>query len=682
LKPIDVTDPLAQSADLTAEKIDQLRQFFPEAITEDVSGTKVDFDVLRGLLGAAVSYSDEKYGFNWHGKRATRRLALTPSTGTLRPCPEDSVDWDTTQNLMIEGDNLEVLKLLQKSYTGKVKLIYIDPPYNTGKDFVYKDDFKDSIGNYQRLTGLVDVKGAKTTTNSDTSGRFHTDWLNMIYPRLILARNLLRDDGVIFISIDEGEAANLLAVCNEVFGEDNDLGTIIWKGATDNNPTQVAVEHEYILCYARSSATQTSWKDDSDEGKKLLLGAFDELRAKKPLATSEELQGDIREFIKSNRSELSAITHYDRVDEEGIYTGSRKVHNPKPGGYKYDVHHKDTKKVCTPPANGYRFPEEKMKELLAKGRVLFGEDENQIIQVKQYLREYEGKLSSVIHLDSRTGANELNNLFGVQKVFSNPKPETLLSRIFGFVASSDDLVLDFFAGSGSTAQAVRRLNLQDGDSRRFMLVQLPEALDPDDKNQKIGVGVLNKLHKPLNIAELTKERLRRAAAKMKTENPHFSGDLGFRVFKLDTTSVRPWNPTIPVTAESLTSLIENILPGRTESDLLYELLLKRGLELTVPIETKIIAEKRVFAVGAGTLITCLAPTIATEDIEALAEGIIAWHKQLAPDPAPNAETPKAKPPKFESPLVVFRDTAFVDDVAKSNLTEILKQRGLTDVRSL
>ncbi|GGH03640.1 site-specific DNA-methyltransferase [Silvibacterium dinghuense] len=689
MEPIAVHDPLSQSADLTAENIEHLRELFPQAVTEDagpngVVSRRIDFDVLRELLGGELATDDEKYGLNWHGKRAARRLALTPSTGTLRPAPEESVDWDTTQNLMIEGDNLEVLKLLQKSYAGKIKMIYIDPPYNTGKDFVYKDDFRDSIGNYQRITGQRDSSGIAISSERESSGRLHTDWLNMMYCRLMLARNLLVDHGVIFISIDEGEVANLLELCNEVFGEENDLGTLVWKGSTDNNPTQIAIEHEYILCFARSAEAQAPWKDETDESKRILLDAFEKMRSNAPLLTHEELQQQIREYIKANRATLASITHYDRVDAEGLYTGSRKVHNPKPGGYKYDVWHPVTGKVCTPPVNGYRFPETRMKELLKAGRVIFGEDEDQIIQLKQYLSEYEGKLSSVINLDSRTGANELNKLFGVQKIFSNPKPEALLFRLFGFVTTDDDIALDFFAGSGSSAQAIRRLNHLDGGSRRFILVQIPEVLDPKKSEHKPGAKFLESLGKPLHITELTKERLRRSSELVVSEGPKRVHDLGFRVFKLDTTSIRPWDPTLPVNEQRLLGEVDNILPERTEHDLLYELLLKRGIyyALTAPIVERTFAGRQVFAVSTGDLIACLAPRIETADVEPLAHGIVAWHKELAPPPASDLTAPLEKPAKVQPPLVVFRDTAFVDDVAKSNLTEILKQHGLTDVRSL
>jgi adenine-specific DNA-methyltransferase len=658
LKPIEVTDPLAHSADLTAEKIDQLRQLFPEAVTEDASGRKVDFDVLRSLLGDAVTDGDEKYGLNWHGKRAARRLALTPSTGTLRPSPEDSVDWDTTQNLMIEGDNLEVLKLLQKSYAGKVKMIYIDPPYNTGNDFVYKDDFKDSIGNYHRLTGQRDEEGVKLTTNSESSGRFHTDWLNMIYPRLALARNLLKDDGVIFISIDDGEQAHIRAVCDEVFGPENFIASVIWhkKYAKQNDSLTLSVSHDYIVTYCRSASTWTPGE---------LPRSAESLRAYK------NPDGDPKGLWQS----VVYTCAKTRAERPNLYY---PIRNPVTG-----------KEVLPEESRVWGFDEQRSRKNEAEGRLWWGiNGELEKPRLKTYLSEVSaGIVPDTLWSrdevgDTQDAAREIISIFG-SPVFDTPKPTALLERCITVAnVQSGDLILDFFAGSGTTGQASAKSSVLSEKSIRYILVQLDAPLNTSDITHRTATDFLDSIHKPHNIAELTKERLRRSSANLKSENPLFHGDFGFRVFKLDTTSIRPWEPTLAVTAETLPGLVENILPGRTEQDLLYELLLKRGLELTVPLETKEIAAKRVYAVGAGTLIACLAPSIAAADVEALSDGIIAWHKQLAPDPAPNPETPKAKPPKFESPLVVFRDSAFADDVAKSNLTEILKQHGLTDVRSL
>ena len=663
MKKLTAADPQTRSVDVIAENIAFLKSVFPEAVTEG----RIDFEVLRQLLGDELEDREEKYGLTWYGKRRARQLALTPSTGTLRPCPEESVDWDTTQNLFIEGDNLEVLKLLQKSYAGKVKLIYIDPPYNTGHDFVYPDDFQDNIRNYLELTGQVDGDGRKISSNTEASGRFHTDWLNMMYPRLKLARALLRDDGVLLISIDEREYSHLRTICCEVFGEENAIGTIVWKGATDNNPTQIATEHEYLLCFGRSKESVASvWKNSSDAAKLTLLGEYDRLHAN-PLLDDAGIQIEIRKFIKANRESLSAITHYDRVDEHGLYTGSRKVHNPKPGGYVYDVMHPATGKVCVPPVNGYRYPEERMQELIAGGRILYGEDETQIIQIKEYLSDYKGKLSSVVQLDSRAGANELNSLFDVQKLFSNPKPVLLLSDLFEFVLEEDDLVLDFFAGSGTTAHATMKLNAQNGGSCRFVLVQLPEPLDPDNKDQNVAARYCDNLSKPRTISELTKERLRRAGKRVQEENSRFQGDLGFRVFKLDSSNIRAWEPDREDLPRTLLDSVEHLKDDRSEADILYELLLKLGLDLCVPMDKRTIAGKEVHAVGAGVLLACLAPRIAPEEVETLGLGIAQWHEELG---------------TAGDTTCVFRDSAFADDVAKTNLAAILEQHGIATVRSL
>lgn len=440
----------------------------------------------------------------------------------------------------------------------------------------------------------------------------------------------------------------------------------MWKGATDNNPTQIAMEHEYMLCFGRSKESVAGvWKNSTDEAKTTLLSEYHRLK-KNTLLSDAEIQKEIRTFIKANREALSSITHYDRVDAKGIYTGSRKVHNPKPGGYVYDVVHPVTRKVCVPPVNGYRYPKERMNELIAADRILYGDDEMQIVQIKEYLHDYEGKLSSVISLDSRAGANELNSLFDVQKLFSNPKPVALLKDLFEFVLAPGDYVMDFFAGSGTTGHATMRLNAQDGGNRRYILVQLPESLDPENKDQKTAAQYCNKLGKSLTISELTKERLRRAGTKIK-EEAAFAGDLGFRVFKLDSSNIRAWEPAPEKVAEAVQQSIDHLKTGRTEQDILFELLLKLGLELTVPVEMREIAGKTVYSVGAGTLIACLSDKVSVTEVESLALGIVGWYKELG---------------TAGEVTVVFKDSAFANDVAKSNLAAILDQHGLGNMRSL
>jgi adenine-specific DNA-methyltransferase len=667
MKKLTLNDPETRSPDGVAENIQRLKALFPELLTEGPNGAAVNVDVLKALVGdATVTDADEKYGLNWHGKRRARQLALMPSTGTLRPCPEDSVDWDTTQNLMIEGDNLEVLKLLQKSYAGKVKLIYIDPPYNTGKDFVYPDDFQDSIKNYLELTGQVEG-GRKISSNTEASGRFHTDWFNMIYARLKVARSVMRDDGILFISIDEREYAHLRVLCIEVFGEENIVGTIVWKNATDNNPTNIATEHEYILVIARSkTALEAEWKSETSDIKDKLVSVGRDLTSR---LTGDNLVSAYQQWYREHKAELGPLDRYKYIDHHGVYTGSQSVHNPGREGYRYDVIHPVTGKPCKQPLMGYRFPKETMDALLAEGRILFGEDESKIIEIKVYASEFMDKLSSVLELDGRLGAYDLKDDFPEDgRVFSNPKPVRLLSTLFSFVLKDDgDMVLDFFAGSGATAKAVWALNRRDNIKRRFALVQLPEPLDAANKDQRIAAEFCDRIGKPRNIAEITKERLRRAAKKIKDENPMFAGDLGFRVFKLDSSNLRAWEPDGDNLHQTLLDSVEHIKADRTESDVLYELLLKLGLDLCVPIESRTFAGKEVHSVGGGVLMACLAPKIERTEVEALAQGIVDWRKALAP---------------AGDTTCVFRDSAFADDVAKTNMAAILEQHGIANVRSL
>ena len=678
------TDPLSHSADLTTENIERLRELFPQAVTEDGGGKRIDFEVLRELLGGELATGDEKYGLNWHGKRAARRLALTPSTGTLRPVTEDSVDWDTTQNLMIEGDNLEVLKLLQMSYAGKVKMIYIDPPYNTGSDFVYKDDFRDSIGNYQRITGQRDAEGAKLTTNAESSGRFHTDWLNMMHPRLMLARTLLEKAGVIFISIDDAEVLHTKALCNEIFGEENFLITITWEKGRKNDSRYFSETAEYMHVYTRDKgalASSGSWRQRKAGIDEVLemYSSLRQSRGEEHSAIEKEMRKYYANLLEGAPSK--ALAHFSRSDARGLYFGDN-ISSASTSIPDYEVIHPITHKPCKKPGRGWGCNPDEMDSRIAEGRVHFGIDESTVPLKKSYLAETDSSVKTpVIYKDGRAASLTVNNLLA-PGAFQNPKDHEVLADLIAYARTAKGVILDFFAGSGSTGHAVFAQNAADNENRKFILVQLPQLLLRSQKEHKAAVAFLDSIGKPLQITELTKQRLRKASTKIKAENPLFHGDLGFRVFKLDTTSIRPWDPSLPVTEQRLLGEVDNILPGRTEQDLLYELLLKRGLELTVPIVERTLAGKQVFAISTGDLIACLAPHIESADVEPLAEGIVTWHKELAPPPAVDPNAPLEKPAKFDPPLVVFRDTAFADDVAKSNLTEILKQHSLTDVRSL
>jgi adenine-specific DNA-methyltransferase len=632
MKKLAATDPETKSPDLKAENLAALRALFPELVTEGPDGVAVNLDVLKQLVGdRTVNDADEKYGLNWHGKRRARQLALTPSTGTLRPCPEDSVDWDTTQNLMIEGDNLEVLKLLQKSYAGKVTLIYIDPPYNTGKDFVYPDNFQDNIKNYLELTGQTGEGGRKLSSNTEASGRFHTDWLNMMYPRLKLARNLLREDGGLFVSIDDGEVSHLRSLLDEVFGPENFIAIFIWeKRTTRENRRVFSFNHEYIMCVAKN-------KEDFELSRNL-LPTTNEVR---------ERYGNPDNDPRGPWQSVSLNAQAGHATKDQFYAFTT------PGGRVLEP----------PPGRCWTVTKPKLNELVADNRVWFGETGNNVARRKLFMAEAkDGLTPHTLWTAAEVGTNDsakkaLIELFDGVEVFDTPKPPSLIRRMIDITTDKLDLVLDFFAGAGPTGEAVYSANITDDGSRRFILVQLPEPTEQTSYP---------------TISELTKERLRRAGKKIRKENPLFPGDLGFRVFKLASSNIRAWEPDRNQLADSLFAATEHLKTDRTEQDILYELLLKLGLDLCVPIETRQVAGEKnlaheIHAIGAGSLFVCLSPTIPQADVEPLASGLVAWHQALKPA----GET-----------TVVFRDSAFADDVAKINLTAILGQHGLETVRSL
>jgi adenine-specific DNA-methyltransferase len=690
MKKIEAYSQEAQSVDLIADNIIKLKALFPELLTEGASGMEVNVDVLSQLVGKVATDADEKYGLNWHGKRRARQLALTPSNGTLRPCKEESVDWDTTQNLMIEGDNLEVLKLLQKSYSGKVKLVYIDPPYNTGKDFVYPDNFQDNIKNYLELTGQIEG-GAKISSNTEVSGRFHTDWLNMMYPRLKLARNLLREDGVIFISIDEAEFSNLKSLCQEAFGEDNFIASLIWEKGRKNDAKLISVGHEYMLVIAKSKAyfteAKVKWRE-AKPGAKEILDEYLILR-KKFSKNNAAIEIGVRDFYENLPKSHPSKKHsrYNKVDDKGIWRDDN-MSWPGGGGPTYDVIHPKTGKACVVPDGGWRYGTlEKMEEMILGGKVVFRDDHTEPPIRKTYLVEIDDSeedvedteadendedlpiqvAGSYFYRSALQASNELNKIFG-KKVFNNPKDREVISRwISYFGATDNDIVMDFFAGSGTTAHAVLELNVSEQKSLRYVMVQLPEPINPKAKGAKPAVNFLEKLGKPCTISELTKERLRRVGSNLKTTHRDWSGDAGFRVFKLDNSNIRAWNPDRDNLEKTLLDHEEHILSGRTEADIVYELLLKLGLDLCVPMESRSIAGKTVGSIGGGVLMTCLTDKITRDGVEPLAQGIVAWHKELAP---------------AGDTTCIFRDSAFADDVAKTNLAVILEQHGIQNVRSL
>jgi len=650
MKKLTAEDMETKSLDVVSDNVEHLKAIFPEAFTEG----KVNFDVLKQLLGGVIDEREEKYGLNWHGKRRARQLALTPSSGTLRPCPEDSVDWNTTHNLMIEGDNLEVLKLLQKSFAGKVKLIYIDPPYNTGKDFVYPDNFQDNIRNYLELTGQVDGNGNKMASNTEASGRFHTDWLNMMYPRLKLARSLLREDGVMMVSIDDGEINAIKSLATEVFGEENFLSILIWNKQHSQQQGLFKRYHEYVLAYAKNADTMSNISGGDGE---IDAGALKKVSRGNP-ASDFTFPSGVR-FEAPDGFELTGT--YGDSEQVTVVSGRLICRNGK------------TAEVVTLRAG---WTQKNQMQSFFSGKDTYDSKGQKVLEFyfsstgKAKCRKARSKITPPSLLPEYGMVSEqtdyLSRLLGAS-VFSNPKPVKMMSDFLSWFSSDDDVIMDFFAGSGTLAEAVFQRNAEDDSQRRFLLVQLPEPLDPDNQDQKLAAELCDKIGKPRTIAELTKERLRRAAKKVQDENPQFTGDLGFRVFKLASSNIRAWEPNRENLPKTLEESVEHLKTDRTETDILFELLLKLGLDLTVPIEEKKIAGKTAHSIGAGTLLVCLASKIASAEVEPLALGIVAWHKQLAPV----GET-----------SVVFRDSAFADDVAKTNLTAILQQHGLENVRSL
>lgn len=610
-----------QSMDIVADNIAKLKELFPEILTEN----KIDFKVLQALLGEEIEVEDERYSFNWHGKSEARRLAQLPSTGTLRPCSEESVDWDNTQNLFIEGDNLEVLKLLQKSYHKQVKMIYIDPPYNTGTDFVYPDNFQDNIKNYLELTGQIDA-GRKIGTNSETSGRYHTDWLNMMYPRLKLARNLLRDDGIIFISIDDNEQANLRGICDEVFGEDNFVANFIWEKRTNReNRKVVSSRHDYVICYCKNNTPNVR------PLKQLPM-------SEKALANYKNPDNDPRGDWKSDPATAQA----------GHGTKSQFYVLEAPNGKKHALES----------GRCWLYTKEVMQKEIEDGKIWFGKDGNGVPRVKTYLDAKERGLTpeSILFAEdvdtNEIAKNLLKEQFDGVSVFDTPKPVNLIKTLIQ-MSCDEGVVLDFFSGSCSTAHATIELNSEDLCNRRYIMVQLPEPCSKDTEAYRNGFGT---------IAEIGKERIRRAIKRINDIKSEYKGDLGFKVFKLDSSNLKPWDADFDSLAQDLAEATEVVKADRKPEDVLFEILLKYGLDLTLPIDIHTIAGKTVYEVGAGALIVCLDDGVT----EAVAEVIGKLKEELEP----------------EVMRVVFKDSSFASDAAKVNAVQVLKQYGIDDVKSI
>lgn len=613
------------SVDGTQLNLEALYQIAPSCFTEvkdDKTGELrhvVNFKTLRQLLGDnAVEDADEMYQFTWPGKQEARREAARPTTKTLRPVVEDSVDWDNTQNLYIEGDNLEVLKLLQKSYMGKVKMIYIDPPYNTGNDFVYDDDFAVSQHEHDLATGDVDELGYRYRKNTETNGKFHSDWCSMMYSRLMVARSLLSEDGVIFVSIDDSEIDNLKKICNVTFGEKNFIADLIWqkKFSRANDATYFSTMHDHILCYANNNIlyNPNGWK----------IG------------------------LLPRGNEIPTGYSNPDNDERGVWTSV--VLSAKSGSESllYEITTPSGRK-CTPPSGRYwSVNKEKFSSLVKDNRIWFGKDGDGIPRLKTFLSEVqEGLRPNTILFHNEVGHNqegkqEVKSLFNGLGVFDGPKPVRLLRHLMQVAnIKKDSVVLDFFSGSSTTAHALMQLNAEDGGKRKYIMVQLPEETPKDSEARKAGYNT---------IPEIAKERIRRAGKKIKEESPLTTQnlDIGFRVFRLaDSNFEEVKKAPAEYNQSQLDLFLNNVKSGRTDLDLLFGAMLSWGVQLSLPMTSEEVDGKMIYSVNDGDLVACFADDITENIVKAMAD---------------------------KQPLrVLFRDSCFARDDAKINVFETLKQ---------
>lgn len=647
-----------------AKLVEALKEKFPEIVSEN----EVDLDMLALLLGKDEQGDPsklERYNFTWAGKRQAAKLALTPSMGTLRPAQKESVNWDSSENLYIEGDNLEVLKLLQKSYFGKVKMIYIDPPYNTGKEFVYPDDYADNIQNYLELTQQINEHGRRITTNAETSGRYHTNWLNMMYPRLKLARNLLRDDGVIFISIDDNEVANLRKICDEIFGEENFVAQLVWERAyaPKNDAKFISNSHDYVLMIAKQI----------DEFK---IGRLQ--RTEEANARYSNPDNDPRGVWKA--SDMSVKT-YNAASDYPITTPSGRIVEP-------------------PAARCWRLSKNAFFERLKDNRIWFGPNGDSVPSIKRFLSElkFDGMAPTSILFykevgHSQEGAKEVIHLLEGEGHFDGPKPTRLLNRLLRLAnTDKNDIILDFFSGSATTAHAVMQLNKEDGGNRKFIMVQLPELTDEKSEAFKAGYK---------NICEIGKERIRCVIKKIEAEQiakekdvegelnlddkPEIKSlDLGFKVFKLDTSNFHAWdmNPDNFDDA-SLQKNLSNIKLGRLQQDLLYELFIKLGVTLNTPYQKVKLGGKNMYDIGSGIIYACL-----DEDLDMdFCKDLLEYHNtQFPKDDEENAkdkkEAKELKKYRLETTTFIFRDTSFKNDQIKTNILQTLRQQGLENIKAI
>ncbi len=642
----------SKSLDFTEQNIEKLKKLFPEILTEK----KIDFEKLRVILGDQVDDSPERYNFTWNGKKQAMKLAQQPTTATLKPNKEKSKNWDETQNIYIEGDNLEVLKILQKSYANKVKLIYIDPPYNTGHDFVYRDNFHDTIKNYLEETGQVDSDGHKYSHNSETSGRFHTDWLDMIYPRLKLGRNLLTDDGLIFISISDDEVSNLLKIMDELFGETNHLATLIWDKNHSAQAGNFKVYHEYVVVYAKN--VNEIGHASSENNELFEAGAMKKASGRHSLGEFTFPKGT--RFDAPDGKEIVGKT--GGVEAIEVVSGVLKAEN---GKTTEDV----TIRAAYTQINqmqqyfyGYR---EGLVDTKGQEIVEFYLNSSGKVKVVKK-RSAESPQTTQQWGSQGPVSTKLAELFGVSdSPFDSPKPVGMMKTFIDWYTEDEDIIMDFFSGSGSTAESVMETTAS-GKPRKYILVSLPENLDDalrvaqkdTVKTLETAIGILDKLDRPHVLTEIAEERIKLAGEKIsnveKLNGNTF--DPGFKVFELEKSNLKKWNTEPKDLVTTIGSIQDNLEPGSTEDDLVYEIMLKQGLELTLPIEKIIVGDTNIYKIAFGSLFIALGKNIKSEAAKKIVEFI--------------------KNESLEDVAVVLQDTGFENDSEKLNSIEILNAGGV------
>ncbi|MDL5350947.1 site-specific DNA-methyltransferase [Microbacterium sp. zg-YB36] len=648
------------SPDLTRANIDKIAELFPGVLTEALdadgeSSRAIDFDLLRQELSDhIVEGPQERYQLDWPGKRAAAFAANAPIAKTLRPVREESVDFETTRNLFIEGDNLDALKLLQESYLGKVKLIYIDPPYNTGNDFVYEDDFAESSADYLTRSGQKSETGDRLVANTEANGRFHSDWLSMMYPRLRLARNLLTNDGVLLVSISDVEVANLREMLDEIYGPQNFIASVVWQGGRKNDSRYVSVGHDYVLIYARDEMTL---RDSGVRWREKKAGV-DEARAAGRRAweqsghDAERATAMFRAWLSAQKELTPAVSRFKNIDDAGrVYNADKDLGWPGGGGPRYDVIHPTTGKPVKVPSTGWRFTENSFREQIRLGLVEFGVDENKIPRGKTFLDELEDQVAESVFTQIRTtAAQRLSNLVG-SRVFDYPKDEFVLARWFDLVTCSDPdaLVLDFFAGSGSAAHAVLNLNSLDGGRRRFIAVQLGEPTPPESSARAAGFS---------SIPEIARARIQRAVEGIRAGSSRVLADGGFRSLHVATTNMADTLTTADDLVQSaLSDAVGSIKPDRTDEDLLFQVLLGWGIDLAEPIAVEEVEDRRVLSVADDALIACFSEHVTDTVVRAIA----ARHPLRA----------------------VFMDAGFATDSARINAQQIFHEVSPeTDVKTV